>query len=177
MRTINVIAMALVMMAAVIVAAIGANAAPRVAPPEPAKRGNVIDIVTDSGKSVMIVTRARKGRLQQDAAASAVYEDAFSIALGRTFQPDGGPLALHSTPVPLPRRGALASGFVAAVDGYGGRCGFAIGGLDFSGRGGAEGLDASAALIFCAKDKADLQRLATPERIARRIAQLRPNSN
>lgn len=177
MRLFNVVAMAATASAVVIVAYAAAIASPRIDPaPKPA-RGALIDIVAGEGKSVMIVTRAKTGRLHRQAAAAAVYEDAFSIVLGRTFQVKGGDLAGHSAPLALPPTGPVAGGFVAAVDGYGGRCGFAIGGLDFSGQGGVDGLDASAALIFCAESKADFLRLATPELIAGRIARLRQKAD
>lgn len=133
---------------------------------------SLIEAVIAGQKSVMVVTRAKDGRLQPDAAASATSAKAFSIALGRTFATEGEPLAAHSRPLPLPQQGALASGFVAAVDGYDGRCGFAIGGLDYSGNGGADGLDASAALIFCAPTAAHRANWATPTRVAAHIAKL-----
>mgnify|MGYP006878988606 CR=1 FL=1 len=159
--------------ALILLAALTLNAASAAAAPEQEKTA-LLSAVVDGGKSVMVVTRARQGRLREAAAAPALSVEAFSIALGRTFGPEGGPLAAHAKPWPLPQSGPLAGGFVAAVDGFGGRCGFAIGGLDFSGKSGAEGLDAAAALIFCAQDAAALRRISAPEEIAAKLAKLPP---
>lgn len=164
-----------ILAAAVLAAGLGggsAMAAPRAEEDRHAKAADPIQTLADSRKSVVVVTRAKHGRLQAEVAAPALSADAFSVALGRTFGARGGVLASHSRPRALPARGALAGGFVAAVDGYGGRCGFAVGGLDYSGNGGAHGLDAAAAVIFCAVDQATLKTLATPEWIASKIARI-----
>jgi hypothetical protein len=118
------------------------------------------------------MTRPWTGRLTQSAAASALSVKEFSKALGRTFSSDDGAMASHSAPRPLPAQGPLATGFVAAVDGYQGRCAFAIGGLDYSGKGGSEGLDASAALNFCASSLIKLWQCAQPAVVARKLARL-----
>ncbi|MGZ0186934.1 MAG: hypothetical protein ACKVH0_02840 [Alphaproteobacteria bacterium] len=142
------------------------------APSDGATAKDPIQALADSQKSVVVMTRPRKGRLPQSAAASALSVKEFSKALGRTFSGDDGAMASHSAPRPLPAQGPLATGFVAAVDGYEGRCAFAIGGLDYSGKGGAEGLDASAALIFCASSPIKLWQHAQPAVVARKLARL-----
>jgi len=126
-----------------------------------------------SNKNIIIVlTRAKRGRLNQKAAEPTLSPVAFSKELGKTFTDDDGAPSAHTRPVPLPQTGNLASGFVAKVDGLGDLCAFALGGLDFTGNGGADGLDAKAAVIMCARDGAGLERLSSPARIAQRLGLL-----
>jgi|GEM_PF-3117608 len=180
MRLINAIAMAIVAAAVVATAFSARHAmsvqAPNGPAPEAAAEANegvrALNALANDGKTVLVVTRAKRGRLQPAAAASAMDVDAFSLALGRTFSRKEGQLAGHSRPARLPKEGPLASGFVATVDGFGGLCGFAIGGLDYSGAGGEQGLDASAALIFCAESPELLRKMAKPAIVAARIARL-----
>ena len=179
MRLINAIAMAT--MAAVVVATAFASrhavSLPAANAPAEAARpadegGKAAKSLADDNKTVLVVTRAKQGRLKRASAASAWDVEAFSLALGRTFARTGDDLAAHTTPLPLPTGGALAAGFVAKVKDFGGRCGFAIGGLDYTGKLGADGLDASAALIFCAESAEKLQEMAEPSMVAARLATL-----
>lgn len=128
--------------------------------------------LANARKSVVVVTRSKSGALNAKAAAPALSVDAFSATLGRTFAMESGRTISHTEPVALPAKGAVTGGFIASVKGYGGRCGFAIGGLDFSGNGGAEGLNAMAAVIFCAGDADGLAELAEPDRILRKLARI-----
>jgi len=149
------------------------TAAAPLADPRDAAAERALQALAAEHKSVLVVTRARTGRLRPEAAAAATSPQAFSRALAETFAGPGGDLAHHSEPLALPAHGALATGFVATVEGFDGRCGFAVGGLDFTGQGGAGGLDASAALIFCVESR-DAMLRATPRRIAERIAKVPP---
>ncbi len=133
-----------------------------------------LDDIVSGRRSVLVIARASGGRIEPATAASAMSVKVFSTMLGRTFSPDGGGPAGHSEPAPLASRGPVASGYVAIINGSKGRCGFAIGGLDFSGKGGAEGLDASATMIFCAKNEGRLDRRALADRVAAQLAQLPP---
>lgn len=147
-----------------------------------AKLGNRIDPGTkqttspklSKKNSIIVLTHAKRGRLNARAVEPTVSPVAFSKELGRTFTDDDGAPSAHSRPVPLPTTGNLASGFVAKVDGLGDLCAFAVGGLDFTGNGGSDGLDAKAAMIMCAKDQAGLARLTDPLRVAERLGLLQP---
>lgn len=108
--------------------------------------------------SIIVLTRAKRGRLNRKAAETTLSPVAFSKELGKTFTDDDGAPSAHTRPVPLSQSGNLAGGFVAKVDGPGDLCAFALGGLDFSGNGGAERLDAKVAVIMCARDRAGLER-------------------
>ncbi len=122
--------------------------------------------------SIIVLTRAKRGRLNESAAKPTLSPVAFSKELGRTFTDDDGDPSAHTRPVPLPQTGNLASGFVAKVDGLGDLCAFALGGLDFTGNSGADGLDAKAAVIMCARDRAGLERISDPHRVAKRLGLL-----
>ncbi len=161
-----------ILAAALMAAASPAVAAPEAVPPTARSGQSLLDAVVQNGKSVLVVTRAKSGRLPAVAAAPAISAAQFSAALTRTFQEKVALFGGHATPRPLPPQGPLASGFVAKVRGFGGRCGFAIGGLDYSGKAGVDGLDASAALIFCADSPLELAEFAAPGRIAAKIAGL-----
>lgn len=151
-----------------------ATAAPRMETPhdKPATAQDPILALANEAKSVVVVTRAKGGFLKDQAAAPALSPRAFSIILERTFSGGKGARIKHSEPTPLPTDGAVAGGFVAAVEGYDGRCGFAIAGLDFSGAEGADGLNALAAAIFCARDAETLAKLAEPKGLAAKLKRI-----
>ena len=139
---------------------------------DPAEAAPVKVSKLSNKNSIIVLTRAKRGRLNQRAAEPTLSPVAFSKELGKTFTDDDGAPSAHTRPVPLPYTGNLASGFVANVDGL---YAFALAGLDFTGNGGADGLDAKAAVIMCARDRAGLERISSPARVAQRLGLLQAN--
>ena len=97
---------------------------------------------------------------------------AFSKEFGKTLTDDDGAPSAHTRPVPLSQTDRLASGFVAKVDGPEDLSDFTLSRLDFTGNGEADGLDAKAAVIMCARDRSGIEKNSSPARVARRLGLL-----
>ncbi len=77
---------------------------------------------------IILLTRAKHGRLNQKAADPTLSPVAISKELGKTFIDDEGEPPAHTRPVSLLQTDNLASRLVAKVDGLENLCAFALGG-------------------------------------------------